>query len=527
MTTYRVLWGDTHNNTHQTDQMPVPYAELIERAATHLDFYAAAYYTARADAFSGQGHLAEREGRHNLILEEWKSPERIAREWAEVQAVTRALNAPGRFVTFPGYEWQGDGSSGDHNVFMLHEGGTVYCCDTLPELYARIRGQDALVIPHHIAYPRKMRGKNWDEWDPVLSPVCEIFSIHGCSETDEELIGLRQNSHMGPGFGAGTWESALARGLRVGAIASSDSWRDMPGPHGRGLAAVLATSCTREAIWDAFAARRTYAVTGDRILLEFTCNGAPMGSEIAADGPRRLRVAVDGMDALDRIELLRNGRVIATHCHQGTWDLPRPGTPTRFRLRLEAGWGPRPNEMPVQLHPWQGCLTLARGRFTGWSPCWISPGQGRPVLDGGEARFSFLTSTDDVRERSQNATVFEFDADPADALSVTMNGLAAAAPVAEYCAASRELWYRDDCIRMLAEQAGIPPGSPQRDDIYHHCAFKAKIHRAIPEAGYRAAWEVTDDSPVAAGTHYRVRVEQRNGQRAWSSPIWVMPSRRG
>ncbi|MCK4374849.1 MAG: hypothetical protein KAX19_05945, partial [Candidatus Brocadiae bacterium] len=23
--------------------------------------------------------------------------------------------------------------------------------------------------------------------------------------------------------------------------------------------------------------------------------------------------------------------------------------------------------------------------------------------------------------------------------------------------------------------------------------------------------------------HYRVRVEQRNGQRAWSSPIWVAP----
>ena len=58
-------------------------------------------------------------------------------------------------------------------------------------------------------------------------------------------------------------------------------------------------------------------------------------------------------------------------------------------------------------------------------------------------------------------------------------------------------------------------------------AYKAKIHRAIPEAGYTATFELADDQPIDREVHYRVRVEQRNGQRAWSSPIWVRPHSRG
>ena len=54
-----------------------------------------------------------------------------------------------------------------------------------------------------------------------------------------------------------------------------------------------------------------------------------------------------------------------------------------------------------------------------------------------------------------------------------------------------------------------------------HVAHKVKIHRAVPEAAFKATWEIEDDEPLAGETAYRVRVEQRNGQRAWSSPIWM------
>jgi len=516
----RIFWGETHNNTHQFQPLPTPFEEVLSNAASHLDFYAAAYYTPFASSFQPGGHPSETDQPRPLILEGWKPQERLDREWAEVQDATRRHNAPGRFVTFPGYEWQGDGSGGDHNVYALREGLPIFRVDKLAELYARLRGRQAIAIPHHVGYRPGLRGRDWSVFDEALSPFCEIFSVHGSSETDEEWIGLRQNSHMGPGIGGGTYQAALDRGYHLGCMCSTDGWDDMPGRHGRGLMACLATELTREALWEAFLARRVYGVTGDRIQLDFGIGEARMGEVATVRGPRRIRVRVVGLDALDRIELLRNGRVIATHCHQGTWDLPR--TRARFKLRVEAGWGPRPNEMPVMEREWSGELQVAGGRILGYEPCWISPGQGRPEIAGDAAAFTMRSSTRHVTERAQNATVFEFEASPEAPLCVRMNGLEERGTVADFARASREMWFRDECVGLLAGR-GVPPGSPERMDPYHHYAFKVKLHRAVPEAGYAAEWEHVDDAPLAGEANYRVRVEQRNAQRAWSSPIWVRP----
>jgi len=523
---YSIFWGEAHDNTYQYDEMPAPFDEVLRRAASHLDFYAAAYYTACASAFRPGGHITEKSSGGGLPLEGWKPRERLDREWNAVQEATRRFNSDGSFVTFPGYEWQGDGSPGDHNVFFLREGAPVFVVDSLSELYRNLRGMDALAIPHHVGYRPGRRGRDWSVWDPELSPFAEIYSIHGCSETDEEWIGLRNNYHMGPGQSGGTYQDALDRGYRLGAVCSTDNWGDMPGRHGNGRMACLASELTRESLWDAFKARRVYGVTGDRIELDFTLNGAPMGSVVPSDpGPRRIRVKVSGSDALDRIELLRGNRVIATHCHQGTWSVPVPGRPTRFKVRVESGWGPASGEVDVPNRQWEGALEVPGGRIVGYEPCWISPGQEPPVIDGDTARIRMCSSTATATDIPQNAVVFELECDPADPLRVTMNGLEERSTMVDLCGGSRSMWFRDECMRMLAVRAGIPEGSPEREDIYWHVAYKTKLHRAIPEAGYTAEFEFEDDEPLdgsAAGArHYRVRVEQRNGQRAWSSPIWI------
>ena len=54
--------------------------------------------------------------------EEIKDNTTLQREWTEFQEATAAHNTPGEFVTFPGYEWQGNGNWGDHNVIYRHEG---------------------------------------------------------------------------------------------------------------------------------------------------------------------------------------------------------------------------------------------------------------------------------------------------------------------------------------------------------------------------------------------------------------------
>lgn len=522
----RIFWGETHDNTYQfMKQNAGASPSYIERALSaakeHLDFYAAAYYMAEAAAFCEGGHITESSGQHSLVLEGWKSDERLLKEWQEVQSATKKFNRPGDFVTFPGYEWQGDGSSGDHNVFYLQEGEDICRVNTVAELYKMLQGKDVIAIPHHTAYRPGLRGRDWSVFDEKLSPFAEIFSIHGCSETDEECCGMRSNSHLGPSVGAGTYQSALNRGYHLGAICSTDNWGEMPGCYGNGRMACIAHELSRESLWEAFVSRRVYGVTGDRIELDFTVNTAPMGSIITSDGRRTIRVNVVGSDEIDRIELLRNGRVIATHCHQGSWRMPTPGKRSRFKMRIEAGWGPRPNELKVSDRKWDGILAVAGAKMKGYEPCWISPGQSAPELSGDTAEFKLLTNTANLNHRWQNSNIFEFEADIAAELKVELNGQVETGILADFTDCSREMWFKEECIALLDKVAGIAPGSPEREDIYHHVAFKAKLHRAMPESAYTASLEIEDDEPFDGEINYRVRIQQRNGERAWSSPIWV------
>ena len=68
-------------------------------------------------------------------------------------------------------------------------------------------------------------------------------------------------------------------------------------------------------------------------------------------------------------------------------------------------------------------------------------------------------------------------------------------------------------MRTLERLCGLEPGSPERDDVYYFMAYKAKLHRAMPEAAYAAEFEFVDEEPLEGEVHYRVRVEQRKGPR--------------
>ena len=132
-----------------------------------------------------------------------------------------------------------------------------------------------------------------------------------------------------------------------------------------------------------------------------------------------------------------------------------------------------------------------------------------------------LSQQEQVGLPSQNATIFEFQAAPSARLTLSLNGMTVSEPMSAFAARSRLLWYYDECVKLVEQTTGVTPATARRGDVYFHMANKAKLHRAIPEAAYTARMEIDDDEPLTAPAHYRVRVEQRNGQRAWSSPIWV------
>lgn len=534
-----VYWGDTHHNTYQHSRQNPPLGEVLDFARTHLDFYTGAYYTsiftqyevrdpASAGAATGPaiGHAYEAMGSggskwQGVRIERLKSAEALREEWAEFVGILQAQHTPGEFVTFPGYEWQGDGTWGDHNVIFPQEGVELYAPSTLPELYAFVRQRGGLAIPHHTGYSPGMRAPRWDHCDPTLSPFSEIYSVHGCSETDEGDPGMYGNPHMGPGTTGGTYQAALQRGLRLGAICSTDNWTNMPGLWGHGCMGCWAPELTREALWNAFQARRVYGVTGDRIELEFSCNGSPMGSELAAVPKRCLRVAARGLDAIDRIEVLRNEEVIHTYCHRGTWHVPQGGAPVRMKLRLEAGWGPLIGEIPWRDMGWDLTLRLSSGSFLGWSPCWRTRGQGVPVLSAGTATVHLEAEQMAGTKPNQNGVILEMLADPAAQLTIAGNGKSETGALADFMAAGRIVWYPEETRQRVKDLTGVETGPEDRIDMYYHMSPKLKLHRAIPEAGYSAQMEIEDDAPVGEGLCYRVRVQQKNGQRAWSSPIWV------
>ena len=154
------------------------------------------------------------------------------------------------------------------------------------------------MIPHHLAYPSGHRGVNWAECDECCTPVVEIFSEYGNSESDRGPYTFLNHSMSGRETFQ-TVKAALEQGLKFGFVVSSDSHNGFPGAYGGGLLAVHSENLDRGSIIKAINNRHTYALTGDRILVDFHVNGALMGSTIKAGKEVELTYDVRCPDELD------------------------------------------------------------------------------------------------------------------------------------------------------------------------------------------------------------------------------------
>ncbi len=137
--------------------------------------------------------------------------------------------------------------------------------------------------------------------------------------------------------------------------------------------AVRSTTClrSRESIWDALWNRRVVATSGPRILLTVELNGHPIGSELKVSSEpalaksRRIKVAFHGTAPIERIEIIRNNKVVhSTKQAEFTWQDTEP---------LEEILMPPAKHCP---HPF--CFYYVRAvqtdHQTAWaSPIWIDP----------------------------------------------------------------------------------------------------------------------------------------------------------
>ncbi len=525
MNGYKLYFGCTHTQFHPKKHLQFQngypedtegWEEFVERAFRYadgyLDFFPIIYYPAYTYYAAG-----------DFVVESVGPKNEFDEEWEKVKRLSRKHNNPGKLVTFPGYEWTGDRRRwGDHNVIFFDEEEAVLDLSTeVGDLFENLRKRKAIAIPHHTGYKVGYRGKDWDHHDPELSPVAEIFSVHGSSEAIDAGLDLRANAAMSPRVSGGTIVDGLNRGNRFGIIASGDNASGFPGRWGLGLAAVWAKDLSRESIWDAISKRRTYGITGDRIRLEFATNDHPMGSELSTDGEVSFRGSVVGSDAIDRIELIRNGRIINTLCRRGAWELD-PTQEMTVKLRIELGWGPPPGKgVHIERKKWNGSLSVSDGEIVDVEKCFTRGGQ--RVDEAGDAVTWNLTTGMNVRpfpeSTSQQALVFTIRGTDGTLVEIESESVSYTARLPEVCEGSVVIPHPEAARKVVAERFGLTEYENRLQKEYTN-SYKTLIHRGVPESGYTAAYAF-DDSPPSGESYYYLRVSQDNGQMAWSSPIWI------
>lgn len=455
----RPYWGDLHGQSEETvGTNSVEDYFAFARDMSFLDF---------------TGH----QGNDFQITDEF---------WERIGRNARQFYEPGRFVVFPGYEWSATTpAGGDRNVYYLEDDQPIHrtshwqvddggdtSTDRYPvgELFEQLRqGRPALVVPHIGGRPANLAFH-----DPDLEPVIEITSAWGQFEWF-----LRE---------------AIERGYRVGFSGGSDDHKGRPGAsypgsssfgvYG-GMTCLLARELTREGIWEAIFARRCYATSGPRILLEATAtDDAGRGHDIgAAFTASRLRLAlrVVGTDEIEEIRLMRG-----LECLQ-RWPEPLPREADRLRV------------------VWSGARIRGRDRIATWD--------GRLTLTGA---------------RLDNARGFAFDSANEGIVEQTERSLAWRSVTSgdEDGVVFDVQEEADATLTFASERASFTlPLGDLRDEPFVHDAggvdLQVRVERLPRGSGREVRLDIDEPLPPGETHACYVRVTQIDGNRAWSSPFYI------
>lgn len=488
-----VYFGDIHNHCdlsygHGT------LANALTNARLQLDFVSVTVHAVWPDLPTDDPKL------DYLVDYHREGFAKAQANWAGYLATMAQSNHDGEFVTFPSFEWHSI-KYGDYCIYykQAHPDLPIIDAPDLPALRATLRSLEtpAFLIPHHIGYKQGSRGINWQAFSDELSPVAEIFSFHGLSESSEGPYPYLHS--MGPRHEQSTAQFGWSQGNIFGIVGSTDHHNAFPGSYGYGRMGVWAESLSRDALWDAILSRRTYALTGDRIQLQVAVNNQPMGSIAPADDTRQIEVAVTGGDALDYIDILHNNRII----HRENI-LPLPIQEGSFKVYVEMGWGEQ-----SEFFNWDVAITLENGSLLNVEPRFRGVG---PTDNPHNDHFAYTTlETSDSRMHVQTKThrnpslhtaategfALEIDGTPETCLMLSVNGQSQQISLGELLTGSRTFYTGGFVSPAIC------------------------IHQAVPAREYRHHFTFTHQTQSTTRDWYYVRVRQRNNQWAWSSPVWV------
>jgi hypothetical protein len=240
--------------------------------------------------------------------------------WWIIQKTTDIYFNPPCFITPFTYERSMSNPDGHRNVIFAQRG-----IRTLPRgdlkgdektgtpdvkmLYAYLRHFGGICASHTSA---TNMGTDWRDNDRLLEPVVELYqgdrNNYECEgaprgwTADEIAANKRPEGEQARPKGF-VW-NALAKGYRLGFESSSDHISTHSS-----YAIALVEKPSREAILEAFRARRCYAAT-DNILLVVKCAGHLMGEEFTLTGKPTLEIHAVGTGPIAKIDIIRNSQYV-------------------------------------------------------------------------------------------------------------------------------------------------------------------------------------------------------------------------
>jgi hypothetical protein len=324
---YRLVLGDTHRHTD------------ISRCSNGYDGSLQDAYRYAVDA-CGLDWLAISDHDQDILKHRNDRSPRARQDydWWRSQKYCDVYTIPGRFVALYGYEHGGSyqARGGHKNVMLAQRGSPVEEVDAPHELFAALAGSGAVAIPHQLADAGSRT--DWDKWNTEYERVAEVFQTRGSYEFD----GCPRAAGI---FTAGNslWD-ALAKGVRIGIIASSDHGQTHQARAGVYVADDAgSTGFSRDGILAALRARRTFGAT-IAASLQVRIGPHAMGEEIEVDQPPTLDVRVAAPAEMPRVAVIRDGRFLYTHeaqAKQAAFEFQdldlKPGQAAYYYVRAQVG----------------------------------------------------------------------------------------------------------------------------------------------------------------------------------------------
>lgn len=339
--------------------------------------------------------------------------------------------------------------------------------------------------------------------------------MHGGSETTESAFPYRHS--MGPSDWEGTVQYGLEQGHIFGFIANTDHHSAHPASYGQGYTGVWAEELSQDALYDAICNRRTFALTGDKIQVDYKLGTLNMGAVGPAGTLRGLKASVVAGGELDCVDLIVNSRLVK-RLSQYDMDAVTITDDTventvQSLVFLEVGWGQRGKrqEWDVEFGVTEGTVTAVETRFRG--PDILSPEQ--KDLPSKESS-SFYSSCEKKGVQAVHFSTVTYG-NPTNTTPGTQ-GVCLSVDVPR----TAKIWiningiYRETPVRDLLNGGHSGYLIEEIDSpswLLHKMPNKKQFVWDIDLSDFEVDMQV--------GGYAYLRVRQQNGQTAWASPVFA------